>query len=211
MFASAAGGKSTTRSPSAVLSFRWPLLWFTSSIIDTIVTCVVVRFMAERSARAKQVSTARMSPGAPSVTASSGSARPQRLRSSKNAVQLAVSSFVSDARCSSPLRPSSVEGGQPPIGDQRWTSTGLPRFEGRTPPAPCCRALASRGGDHVEAAVQSIPPAGCTAPAGYVPSGTRSAAHASRIGSTMRQDSSASSPRMESVGSPSRMSRIRRA
>jgi len=39
-----------------------------------------------RSARGKHVSTARMRPGAPSVTASSGSARPRRLRSSKNAV-----------------------------------------------------------------------------------------------------------------------------
>src|SRR5881296_3903696 len=61
-----------------------------------------------RSARGKQVSTARIRPGAPSVTASSGSAKPRRLRSSKNAVQLAVSSFVPGARCSRTLRPSSV-------------------------------------------------------------------------------------------------------
>jgi hypothetical protein len=53
-----------------------------------------------RGARGKQVSTARMTPGAPSVTANRGSTRPRRFRSSKKAVQLAVSSFVPGARWS---------------------------------------------------------------------------------------------------------------
>src|SRR5213593_3211889 len=61
-----------------------------------------------RSARGKHVSTARISPGAPSVTTSNGSAKPRRLRSSKKAVQLAVSSFVPGARCSRTFWPSSV-------------------------------------------------------------------------------------------------------
>src|SRR6266545_4722415 len=61
-----------------------------------------------RSARGKHVSTARISPGAPSVTTSSGSVNPRRLRSSKKAVQLAVSSFVPGARCSGTFWPSSV-------------------------------------------------------------------------------------------------------
>src|SRR5436190_4061235 len=51
---------------------------------------------------------ARIRSGAPSVTARSGSARPRRLRSSKKAVQLAVSSFVPGARCRRTFRPSSV-------------------------------------------------------------------------------------------------------
>jgi len=42
------------------------------------------------------------------VTTRSGSANPRRLRSSKNAVPLAVSSFVPGARCSRTFWPSSV-------------------------------------------------------------------------------------------------------
>jgi hypothetical protein len=58
-----------------------------------------------RSARGKQVSTARIRPGARSVTARSGSGSPRRLRSSKKAVQLAVSSFVPGARITRTIAP----------------------------------------------------------------------------------------------------------
>jgi len=53
-------------------------------------------------------STARISPGAPSVATKSGSPRPRRFRSWKNARQLSVSSFVPGERCSSTFCPSTV-------------------------------------------------------------------------------------------------------
>ena len=49
-------------------------------------------------------------------------------------------------------------------------------------------------------------PFGPPDPAGYSSSGTSSRSHACSTGSTMRHSSSASSPRMDSVGSPSRIS-----
>ena len=48
-------------------------------------------------------------------------------------------------------------------------------------------------------------------PAGYSSIGTRSASHASSTGPTIRQASSDSSPRIESIGSPRSMSRSRLA
>ena len=54
------------------------------------------------------VSTARIRPGAPSVMAKRGTGSPRRLRSSKKAVQLAVSSLVPGARWSSTFCPASV-------------------------------------------------------------------------------------------------------
>src|SRR5690349_19820818 len=59
-----------------------------------------------RADRGKQTSIALMMPGAPSEVTSSGSARPRRFMSSKNAVTVSASSFDPAIRCSNTRRPS---------------------------------------------------------------------------------------------------------
>ena len=59
-----------------------------------------------RNERGRHSSMARMIPGAPSLTTSSGSGKPRRRMSWKNSRQLAVSSLVPGAKCNSAFLPS---------------------------------------------------------------------------------------------------------
>lgn len=81
------------------------------------------------------------------------------------------------------------------------------------PVTPGVRAHAMSAADRAGGAARPsqsprIAASGPSEPAGYSASAGTPARHASTMGSMMRQHSSASSPRIESVGSPSSTSRI---
>lgn len=105
-----------------------------------------------------------------------------------------------------PVRPSR-RAGRGGRGQRSWTRGPVPRRD--RPRASWHRWPAEACADGRSTDARQSTPAGPSDPAGYSSSGTSPCSHASSTGATIRQLSSASSSRTESIDSPSRTSSSR--